>query len=102
MGPWSTNDDRAHRANSPRHQSRWLLRRRHFGKHHHVSAQSRNRTLTELFAAIRVAEREGVGVDRMVKEMLRLGHRAPEIEQIEGPFVRVSRVGDPVDIAWIE
>lgn len=65
-------------------------------------SQSRNRALTELFAAIRVAEREGVGVDRMVREMLRLGHRVPDIEEIEGPFVRVSLVGDAADAAWIE
>ncbi|MBB3038223.1 ATP-binding protein [Hoyosella altamirensis] len=64
-------------------------------------SQSRNRALTELFAAIRVAEREGVGVDRMVREMLRLGHRVPTIEQIEGPFVRVSLVGDAIDSSWI-
>jgi ATP-dependent DNA helicase RecG len=49
-----------------------------------------------------VAEREGIGVDRMVKEMLRLGHHAPEIEEIEGPFVRVSLVGDMADVPWIE
>lgn len=65
-------------------------------------SQSRNRALTELFAAIRIAEREGIGVDRMVKEMLRLGHRAPAIEQIDGPFVRASLVGDDTDFAWID
>lgn len=65
-------------------------------------SQSRNRALSELLAALRVAEREGVGVDRMVKEMLRLGHRSPEIQEIEGPFVRVSLVGDAADTAWID
>ena len=65
-------------------------------------SQSRNRALTELFAVTRVAEREGVGVDRMVREMLRLGHRGPDIEEIEGPFVRVSLVGDAADAAWME
>ncbi len=65
-------------------------------------SQSRNRAFTELLAAIRVAEREGVGVDRMVKEMLRLGHRSPEIHEISGPFVRVSLVGDTADAAWID
>lgn len=65
-------------------------------------SQSRNRALTELFAAIRVAEREGVGVDRMVREMLRLGHRAPDIEELDGPLVRVSLVGDSADISWME
>lgn len=65
-------------------------------------SQSRNRALTELLASIRVAEREGIGVDRMVQEMLRVGHRPPLIEQIEGPFVRVSLVGDAADVAWID
>jgi ATP-dependent DNA helicase RecG len=65
-------------------------------------SQSRNRALTELFAAIRVAEREGVGVDRMVREMVRMGHGAPDIEEIPGPFVRVSLVGDAADVAWIQ
>lgn len=65
-------------------------------------SQSRNRALTELLAAVRVAEREGVGVDRMVREMLRLGHRAPDIEEISGRFVRVSLVGDAAGVAWID
>lgn len=65
-------------------------------------SQSRNRALTELFAVIRVAEREGIGVDRMVREMLRLGHRSPVIEELKGPFVRVSLVGDSADNAWID
>lgn len=65
-------------------------------------SQSRNRALTELLAAVRIAEREGIGVDRMVKEMVRVGHRSPEIEQIDGPFVRVSLVGDAADPAWME
>ncbi|WP_109506896.1 ATP-binding protein [Nocardioides speluncae] len=65
-------------------------------------SQSRNRALTELLSAVRVAEREGIGVDRMVREMLRPGYRAPEITEIEGPLVRVSLVGDAADVAWIE
>ncbi|WP_344602485.1 ATP-binding protein [Sporichthya brevicatena] len=64
-------------------------------------SQSRNRALTELLAALRVAEREGVGVDRMVREMIRVGHRAPDISEIDGPFVRASLVGDATDEAWI-
>lgn len=62
---------------------------------------SRNRSLTDLFAALRVAEREGVGVDQMVLQMLRFGHRRPVIEEIAGPFVRVSLVGEAADTAWI-
>lgn len=64
-------------------------------------SQSRNRALTELLASLRVAEREGIGVDRMVREMIRHGHRAPDIAEIDGPFVRASLVGDATDEAWI-
>lgn len=64
-------------------------------------SQPRNRALAELFAALRVAEREGVGVDRMVREMVRHGHPAPVIEEIGGPRVRAVLVGDLVDQGWV-
>ncbi|MFT3876528.1 MAG: ATP-binding protein [Propioniciclava sp.] len=68
-------------------------------------SQSRNPALTQLLADLRVAEREGIGVDRMVREMLRLGYTPPAIREIDGPFVRTSLVGDVLDepwIAWLE
>lgn len=65
-------------------------------------SQPRNRSLAELFAALRVAEREGVGVDRMVREMIRVGHAPPAIEEIPGPHVRAALVGDVVDRGWME
>lgn len=58
----------------------------------HPSAP-RYRSLAEAVATLRLAEREGVGVDRMVREMLALGHPSPEIAEIEGPYVRVSLIG---------
>jgi len=64
-------------------------------------SQSRNRALTQLLADLKVAEREGIGVDRMVREMIRLGHRPPDIREITGPFVRVSLIGEALDEAWI-
>ncbi len=64
-------------------------------------SQSRNRTLTQLLADLRVAEREGIGVDRMVREMVRVGHQPPDIREINGPYVRVSLVGDALDEAWV-
>lgn len=64
-------------------------------------SQSRNPALTQLLADLRVAEREGVGVDRMVREMVRVGHQPPVIREISGPFVRASLVGDTLDEAWI-
>ncbi len=64
-------------------------------------SQSRNKSLTQLLADLRVAEREGIGVDRMVREMLRVGHQPPDIREISGPFVRASLIGDTLDEPWI-
>ncbi len=64
-------------------------------------SQSRNRALTQLLADLKVAEREGIGVDRMVREMVRVGHRPPDIREITGPMVRTSLVGESLDEAWI-
>ena len=64
-------------------------------------SQSRNPALTQLLADLRVAEREGIGVDRMVREMVRVGFQPPVIREITGPFVRTSLVGDALDEPWI-
>lgn len=64
-------------------------------------SQSRNRALTQLLADLRVAEREGIGVDRMVRDMVRIGHPPPDIREITGPFVRTSLVGDAIDEPWV-
>jgi len=64
-------------------------------------SQSRNTSLTQLLADLNVAEREGIGVDRMVREMIRVGHQPPVIREIAGPFVRTSLVGDALDEPWI-
>ncbi|GAB3919084.1 transcriptional regulator [Microlunatus endophyticus] len=64
-------------------------------------SQSRNPALTQLLADLRVAEREGIGVDRMVREMIRVGHQPPAIREISGPFVRTSLVGDALDEGWM-
>lgn len=64
-------------------------------------SQSPNRALTELLAALHVAEREGIGVDRMVGDMLRLGYPAPTISEVEGPYVRAALVGGRPDLPWM-
>ncbi|MEJ5914504.1 ATP-binding protein [Pseudokineococcus sp. 1T1Z-3] len=64
-------------------------------------SQPRNRALAELFAALRIAEREGVGVDRMVRDMIAIGYRPPSIEELPGPHVRTALLGDSLDEAWI-
>src|SRR5699024_2220186 len=62
----------------------------------------RYRSLTAIMAALHLAEREGIGVDRMVAEMLALGHRPPSIQEIAGPYVRVSLLGGPPDSEWMQ
>jgi ATP-dependent DNA helicase RecG len=64
-------------------------------------SQARNRALAELFSSLRLAEREGIGVDRMVREMLAVGYPAPDIAEAPGPFVRAALVGSSLDVGWI-
>ncbi|MBP7561619.1 MAG: putative DNA binding domain-containing protein [Armatimonadetes bacterium] len=64
-------------------------------------SKSRNRALTDLLAALRVAEREGLGVDRMTREMILVGHQPPDIREISGPYVRAALIGDNLDVAWM-
>jgi ATP-dependent DNA helicase RecG len=54
---------------------------------------ARYRSLAEAMASLRLAEREGIGVDRMVRDMLSLGLPEPEISEVEGPYVRVGLLG---------
>ncbi len=61
----------------------------------------RYRALAEAMAALRLAEREGVGVDRMVSDMLAVGRPAPEISEIEGPYVRVGLMGGDPDLQMV-
>jgi ATP-dependent DNA helicase RecG len=48
-------------------------------------------------AALRLAEREGIGVDRMMADMLTRGRPEPEISETAGPSVRVSLFGGEPD-----
>jgi len=64
-------------------------------------SQPRNRALAELFAALRIAEREGVGVDRMVRDMIAVGYAPPSITETPGPHVRTALLGESLDEAWI-
>ncbi|MCY4368285.1 MAG: DUF5635 domain-containing protein [bacterium] len=60
-------------------------------------AVPRYRSLAEAMAALRLAEREGIGVDRMIRDMLAIGRPAPEFHEIPGPYVRVGLVGGEPD-----
>lgn len=64
-------------------------------------SEPRNRALSELLAKLRVAEREGIGVDRMVRDMLGFGHPGPVIEELAGPRVRTVLLGGAPDVEWM-
>lgn len=63
-------------------------------------SRSRNTALAELLASLRVAEREGIGVDRIYVDMLRLGNAVPDIAEIATPSVRVALSAEVVDPGW--
>lgn len=52
-------------------------------------------------AALGLAEREGIGVDRMVRDMLAIGRPAPVISEVDGPWVRIVLLGGPPDAAIV-
>lgn len=49
--------------------------------------------LADLFRAVGLVDKQGVGVDRMYRSQIALGHRPPEIIEIPGPYVRTTLVG---------
>ncbi|WP_432509344.1 DUF5635 domain-containing protein [Kineococcus auxinigenes] len=58
---------------------------------------ARHPALADLLRAIGLVDKKGIGVDRMYREMVSLGHRPPSIAQTSGPRVRTRlRGGDPV------
>lgn len=66
----------------------------------HVSAP-RHRALAELTTRLRLTERQGIGVDRMYLDLLRLGRPRPEIVEEPGPRVRTSLLGGDPDADWV-
>ncbi len=51
------------------------------------------RPLADLFRALGLVEKQGLGVDRMYREMVTLGHRPPLIVEDGGPRVHMRLVG---------
>jgi ATP-dependent DNA helicase RecG len=49
--------------------------------------------LADLLRALTLVEKQGLGVDRMYREMIWLGHRPPALIEEAGPRVRVRLVG---------
>ncbi len=62
----------------------------------------RYRSLADAMARLHLAEREGIGVDRMVRDMLASGLREPQISEVAGPYVRVSLIGGTPDRQFAE
>lgn len=54
---------------------------------------ARSPALADLFRALRLVDKSGMGVDRMVREMVTLGHRRPVLVEEAGPRVRTRLVG---------
>lgn len=61
-----------------------------------TTRHSRYPALADLFRALRLVDRQGVGVPRMYQTMLAEGHRPPLIEQVPGPRVRTTLTGEPL------
>lgn len=58
----------------------------------------RYRSLARAMAHLGLAEDEGIGVDRMVIEMLAVGHSKPAFEETRGPAVKIMLFGgDPAE-----
>ncbi|NMR28963.1 DUF5635 domain-containing protein [Crystallibacter degradans] len=49
--------------------------------------------LADLFRALHLVDKQGIGVDRMYQSMIALGHRPPNIQQNVGPSVTCTLIG---------
>ncbi|WFN90391.1 DUF5635 domain-containing protein [Arcanobacterium wilhelmae] len=58
--------------------------------------------LADLFRAIGLVDKQGVGVDRMYQSMIALGHRPPNIDEVAGPFVETDLTGGRPVVPIIE
>ncbi len=55
----------------------------------------RNKVLADVFRSLRLAEQEGVGVDRMFRDMVNVGHEVPSIADRNGRVRCVLIGGEP-------
>lgn len=55
--------------------------------------EARYPALADLFRALGLVDKQGVGVDRMYREMISVGHRPPEIIETPGARVQCTLVG---------
>ena len=64
-------------------------------------AVPRHRSLAEAAASLGIAERQGIGVARMTRDMLAIGRPRPQIYEIAGPYVRVTLLGGEPDVEMV-
>ncbi len=64
-------------------------------------AVPRHRSLAESAASLGIAERQGIGVARMTRDMLAIGRPRPQIYEIDGPYVRVALLGGEPDLEMV-
>ena len=64
-------------------------------------ATPRYRSLAQALSTLGLAERQGIGIDRMVREMLAIGRPPPVISEVSGPYVRVTLLGGSPDAAVV-
>ena len=60
-------------------------------------AVPRYRSLAEAAASLGIAERQGIGVARMTRDLLAIGRPRPQIYEIPGPYVQVALLGGEPD-----
>ncbi|HUY57516.1 MAG TPA: DUF5635 domain-containing protein [Candidatus Micrarchaeaceae archaeon] len=58
-----------------------------------TNRHSRYPALSDLFRALGLVDKQGIGVDRMYREMISRGHRPPHIRELDGPRVQTILVG---------
>lgn len=63
---------------------------------------ARSPALADLFRSVRLVEKQGLGIDRMVRDMVSLGHRPPRVAERAGPTVRVRLSGGPPVVPVME
>ena len=61
-----------------------------------TASHTRNRLLGNVLRSLRLAEREGTGVDRMYVETIRLGHPPPTFHERDAGVRVVLNGGDPI------
>ena len=65
-----------------------------------IRCEPRYRTLMQAVRGLGLVEQEGVGIDRMFLNLIRIGADLPIIEETKRPAVRVVLTGRPPDPDW--